>query len=219
VEWKYKHRGNYLLIRREYKSEPLRRCDLPPNPITVIKKWLSEAIESGIPDPNACVLSTSDKNGNVSSRTVLIKKITDEGLIFFTNYNSRKSNQISENNNVSLLFPWYALNRQLHIEGKAYRISREESEEYFRMRDRLSQIGAWASHQSEPLPSRFHLMVRASFYYLKFLGREVPCPPFWGGFIVKPHRVELWQGRPHRMHDRFVYIKNGDEWEIKRLYP
>lgn len=213
-------RGNYyILLRREYHSRGLDEKDLPLDPITLLTEWLREAIESGISDPNACVLATSDKTGRVSSRSVLIKRITQEGVVFFSNYNSRKAAQIEENPWVSLTFPWYQLNRQVHLEGIARKISREESEEYFRMRDRLSQIGAWASRQSEPLTSRFHLMARAAFFYLKFLFREVPCPPHWGGYIVVPERVEFWQGRKHRLHDRFVYMREGDKWKIVRLFP
>lgn len=209
----------YILIRRHYTLKRITEKDLPDNPIILAKKWVKEAIENNLLDPNAAVLSTSNKMGRVSSRTILVKKITDEGFYFFTNYNSRKAMDIEENNYVSLLFFWPLLERQIQVRGTAEKIPYDESAEYFSTRDRMSQIGAWASKQSQYLPSRLHLLARAAYFWFKYLFQEIPCPPHWGGYIIKPYEIEFWQGGNYRLHSRFLYKKENEKWIIMPLYP
>ena len=204
-------------MRRSYGDAGLDRGDLAPNPVDQFLKWLGDAAANEfIVEPNAMVLSTFGEQP--ISRTVLLKDISDEGLTFFTNYNSRKAGAISKNPNVSLLFPWYPMERQVSISGVAKKISDEESAAYFATRPRGSQIGAWASSQSEILESRQELEKRFAEIEAKFPD-EVPKPPHWGGYLVTPISFEFWQGRYSRLHDRFIYSKNNSNWEITRLNP
>jgi pyridoxamine 5'-phosphate oxidase len=180
-------------------------------------KWLEEASKNEfIVEANAMVLSTFGESP--TSRTVLLKDISNDGLTFFTNYNSRKAKAIDKNEKVSLLFPWYAMERQVSIVGSAKKVSEEESAAYFATRPRDSQIGAWASSQSQPLSSREELENKFKEFEAKF-PNEVPKPPHWGGFLVTPISFEFWQGRYSRLHDRFIYSKNNSNWEINRLNP
>ncbi len=204
-------------MRRSYGDAGLSEGDLAPNPVDQFLKWLGEAAANEfIVEANAMVLSTF--GDSPTSRTVLLKDITNDGLTFFTNYNSRKAKAIAKNENVSLLFPWYPMERQVCVIGSATKISEEESSAYFATRPRGSQIGAWASSQSEELSSREELEARFKEFEAKF-PNEVPKPPHWGGFLVAPISFEFWQGRYSRLHDRFIYSKNNSNWEIKRLNP
>jgi len=205
-------------MRRSYGDAGLTESDLAANPIEQFLKWLEQAAANEfIVEANAMVLSTY-ADGAPSSRTVLLKDVTDAGLTFFTNYNSRKAKAIANNEKVSLLFPWYAMERQVGVIGTASKISEAESAEYFATRPRDSQIGAWASSQSDELTSRADLENKYREFEAKFPD-EVPKPPHWGGYLVSPITFEFWQGRYSRLHDRFIYSKNNSNWEIKRLNP
>ena len=210
-------RDEIKAMRRSYGDAGLDLGDLAPNPTDQFLKWLGDAVENEyIVEPNAMVLSTF--GDTPSTRTVLLKDITNDGLTFFTNYNSRKAGAISTNPKVTLLFPWYPMERQVSVVGTASKISEEESNAYFATRPRGSQIGAWASSQSEILSSRQELEKRFAEIQARF-PNEVPKPPHWGGYLVTPISFEFWQGRYSRLHDRFIYTKNNSNWEITRLNP
>ena len=189
------------------------------DPILFFKNWLKEAENSGIILPESMSVSTSTKEGRPSSRMVLLKEVDQEGFVFFTNYGSRKADELGENPFVALLFHWNMLQRQVRIEGRIERISHEESEAYFHSRGRGSQIGAWASKQSEQLDERQTLVDSVKFYENKFAGKEIPLPDFWGGYRVIPESIEFWQGKADRLHDRFVYAVQDSTWSITRLNP
>lgn len=204
-------------MRRSYGEAGLSEAELAANPVDQFLKWLAEAAKNEfIVEANAMVLSTFGTEP--ISRTVLLKDITDAGLTFFTNYNSRKAKAIELNPKVSLLFPWYAMERQVSITGVATKVSEEDSARYFATRPRGSKIGAWASSQSELLSSREELERKYKEFEDKF-PNEVPKPPHWGGFLVSPITFEFWQGRYSRLHDRIIYSKVNTNWEIKRLNP
>ncbi|MEY4735605.1 MAG: hypothetical protein RL428_940 [Actinomycetota bacterium] len=212
-------------MRRSYGVEGI--TDLGDDPLVAFTSWLQEAASNQfIVEANAMVLSTlgsaADGSDAITTRTVLLKDISEGGFTFFTNYNSRKSQAIELNSQVTLLFPWYAMERQVSISGFASKIEREESERYFASRPWSSQIGAWASAQSSPLASREELEQRYAGAAEKWPeGSVVPCPPHWGGFRVLPISIEFWQGRYSRLHDRIRYERaNTDShWEINRYYP
>lgn len=198
----------------------LSREELKPDPIEQFQGWFDEAIATGIPEPNGMSLATVDADGQPWLRTVLLKLYDRSGLVFFTNYESRKSHQIAGNPKVALLFPWVALARQVKIIGRAERIPTAESLKYFVTRPRGSQIGAWASPQSQVITSRSLLEAKVDEIKRKFSHGEVPLPDFWGGFRVVPQRIEFWQGRENRLHDRFAYsLKTDGGWHIERLAP
>ena len=211
-------------MRRLYSE---RELTLPDDPIVGFKNWLKEAAQlPSIIEANAMVLSTLSGDDLITSRSVLLKDASDEGFTFFTNYNSRKAAAIESNPQVSLLFPWYAMERQVIIQGIAEKVSREESESYFKTRPWSSQIGAWASQQSAPLASREEIESRFKGAAEKWPeGTEVPTPPFWGGYLVRPFAIEFWQGRRSRLHDRIRFEKsqnlNGSKanWVVNRYYP
>ncbi|MBU6263390.1 MAG: pyridoxamine 5'-phosphate oxidase [Actinomycetales bacterium] len=211
-------------MRRSYSE---RELALPDNPIAAFKTWLKEAAEvPSIVEANAMVLSTLGENEILESRTVLLKDVSENGFTFFTNYNSRKANAINLNSQVSLLFPWYPIERQVIIQGFAAKVSQEESDEYFQSRPWSSQIGAWASQQSAELANREELEMRFKGAAEKWPeGSKVPTPPHWGGFIVKPFSIEFWQGRYSRLHDRIRFERSHNSgepsgnWEARRYYP
>ncbi len=207
-------------FRREYVQGGLRREDLHANPLAQFETWLNQVVESDLIDPTAMVVSTVSSEGQPSQRIVLLKHLDDDGFVFYTNYGSRKADEIAENNRVSLLFPWNALERQVKICGRAEKISAAESLKYFLSRPRDSQLAAWASDQSRKISSRDFLMTQLAHMKEKFSEGEVPLPDFWGGIRVRPHEIEFWQGGEHRLHDRFEYRLQGDGvWEIQRLAP
>ena len=209
-------------LRCDYKKSSLRRNDLSEDPIFQFKKWFDESIELKLLEPNAMVLSTI-ANDSPSSRTVLLKEFNAKGFVFFTNYESDKALEIYKNPNVSLLFPWYTIERQVIIKGFVEKVTTDESLNYFKSRPLNSQLGAWVSHQSRVIPSRLSLERRLSELKNKFSGREIPKPNFWGGFRIKPTEFEFWQGRENRLHDRFRYklkdFKEQKEWLIERISP
>ena len=229
-------------IRREYGQGGLRRADLDVNPLAQFDVWFAQASAAasggrwrkiGIAlfklwhailghspaDANAMVLSTVDKNGRTSSRNVLLKGMDERGFIFFTNYDSRKGRELSENPNASLTFYWPELERQVCVAGSVEKIPREESENYFKSRPRGSQLAAWASNQSDVVADRATLEAKWNEMEKKF-PNEIPLPPNWGGFVLKPGRIEFWQGRASRLHDRFQYTRQPDNsWKLERLAP
>ena len=213
-------RDEIAKMRRSYGEIGLRESDLNPDPIAQFKLWLKEAAENAmVVEANAMVLSTVSGD-QPTTRTVLLKDVTDSGFTFFTNYNSAKSKSINTNPKVSLLFPWYPMERQVKILGSAARIDEADSDAYFATRPWSSQIGAWASDQSAPLSSREELEQRWSEFAQKFPeGTRVPRPPHWGGFLVIPTMIEFWQGRYSRLHDRIRYSKAGTAWKPERFYP
>jgi pyridoxamine 5'-phosphate oxidase len=206
-------------FRKEYSDRGLSRDELSPDPVTQFSEWFSHASELKVYEPNAMTLATVDATGMPYQRTVLLKYFDEEGFVFFTNYGSRKAKQIAQNPRVSLLFPWITLERQVIIQGTAEKISTAESLKYFASRPRESQIGAWVSNQSEVITSRKFLMLKLHEIGERFQKGEIPLPSFWGGFRVKPERIEFWQGGPARLHDRFMYQRLESNWKIDRLSP
>jgi pyridoxamine 5'-phosphate oxidase len=214
-------RAEISAMRRSYGEIGITESAINPDPIAQFQIWLSEAAaNSMIVEANAMVLSTVG-SGKPTSRTVLLKDVTASGFTFFTNYGSQKSNEISQNSAVSLLFPWYPMERQVIVLGDAARISELESEKYFATRPWSSQIGAWASNQSEVLDSRETLEARWRDIAAKYPeGSPVPKPPHWGGFLVTPISIEFWQGRYSRLHDRLRYEKTTQSnWKLQRFFP
>ncbi len=206
-------------MRQEFTKGGLSREDLSFDPIHQFEKWFQEATTAKLIEPNAFVLSTVNQNGCPSSRTVLLKFFDEKGFVFYTNYKSQKAKEIHENHRVSVLFPWLDLQRQVKIQGTASKIPTRESLKYFLTRPRGSQIGAWASNQSSAINNRSLLIAKFEEMKRKFEGKEVPIPDFWGGYRIKPTKIEFWQGRPSRLHDRFEYELVNGIWKIKRLAP
>jgi pyridoxamine 5'-phosphate oxidase len=206
-------------LRREYSSRELTRDSVSDVPFAQFTVWMNEALDSQVLDANAMTVSTVDAVGKPSSRVVLLKGFDANGFVFFTNYLSSKARDLDVNANISLHFFWPDLERQVIICGTAEKTSREESEAYFMTRPLGSRIAAWASKQSSPLNSRKELIDRVAAVRQQFEGQEVVCPPFWGGFRLTPVRIEFWQGRASRLHDRIVYERAGNEWAIVRLSP
>ena len=207
-------------IRKEYILQSLSESDIEKNPIRQFDKWWDQAIESGIEEVNAMILATADLSGKPSARIVLLKGYNDSGFIFFTNYNSHKGSEIEHNPNVCLNFFWKELERQVRIEGRANKISDEESDLYFNSRPISSRIGAWASPQSKVISSREELENSYNQFEKEFSDNEITRPPHWGGYIVQPEKMEFWQGRPSRLHDRIEYnIELDKSWSFVRLAP
>ena len=212
---------DFSLMRREYTHGGLRRKDLTENPLDLYSLWLRQAWEAGIADPNGMCVATVDEHGQPYQRIVLLKHYDEKGFVFYTNLGSRKSRQIAQNAQVSLLFPWHMLERQVIILGKATPLSAIEVLKYFHSRPKESQIAAYASQQSSRLSTRGILEAKFLEMKKKFQDGEVPLPSFWGGFRVHAQSIEFWQGGQHRLHDRFIYERQGqsDNWSIERLAP
>ena len=206
--------------RYEHVGKGLRRSDLDPNPIRQFASWFTAAIEAGIGDVNAMSLATADRYARPSVRIVLLKSFDQDGFVFFTNYESAKGKQLEVNPYAALGFYWIELDRQIRISGKVEKTSRQESQVYFRSRPVGSQLGAWASRQSEIIDARRVLDARMAEMTGRFRNKRIPLPPHWGGYRLKPEIMEFWQGRPNRLHDRFRYTGLTDgSWQIDRLAP
>ena len=207
--------------RQEYTDHGLTEIDLGDDPMTAFVTWLDAARVAGLHEPNAMVVSTADPAGAPSSRMVLLKTVDQRGFVFYSNLMSRKGVELRANTQCALLFPWHPLERQVRIEGRATVIDDDEANEYFASRPRGSQLGAWASPQSDVVPSREYLNDRYQQVTDRFDGLdEVPRPPHWSGYLVRPHRVEFWQGRPGRMHDRIRFDRVDETtWIVERLAP
>ena len=212
--------GDLSDVRANYCLSKLNRHDLHENPIKQFEIWFEEACAADIPEPNAMSLATVSADGRPSLRAVLLKYYDLQGFVFFTNLESVKAREISDNPHVSLLLLWPQLERQIVIGGDAQKISNKESVRYFLRRPRESQIGAWVSRQSSIISSRKLLEMKFDEMKRKFSTGQIPLPSFWGGYRVEPTRIEFWQGRPHRLHDRFLYsLGEQKHWSIERLAP
>ncbi len=208
------------LFREEYLKDTLHRSALADSPFQQFDIWFKQALKAEIPEPNAMSIATTTPQGMPSLRTVLLKYYDDRGYVFFTNYTSRKAQEIAANPEVCMLLPWVSLERQITVYGRAEKISRAETLKYFLTRPRESQLGAWVSHQSQVISTRKLLMMKLQQLKDKFANGDVPLPDFWGGFRIVPHHMEFWQGGPGRVHDRFMYALQQDgSWDITRLQP
>lgn len=207
-------------LRRDYTLSGLRRADLNADPITQFKAWFQEAHEAGMLEPNAMTLATVGEDGHPSARIVLLKAVDWRGFIFFTNYESKKGRELARNPRAALNIFWPEMERQVCIAGTTTRISAGESDEYFKSRPKGSRLAAWVSCQSEVIPDRTVLETKLSAAQEKYPADEVPRPPYWGGYCLAPERIEFWQGRQNRLHDRFQYSKQADgSWKLERLSP
>lgn len=207
-------------IRRSYTKDKLDFDKLNADPIAQFELWLKDTISAELPDPTAMCVATVDEQGQPSQRLVLLKDVNPQGFTFYTNLGSRKATELSNNPKVCLHFPWHPLERQVIVYGTAERVSNMQVAKYFLSRPKESQLAAWASEQSRPISTRQALLQKFAEIKHKFEHGEVPLPSFWGGFLVRPHRIEFWQGGEHRLHDRFMYIKQPDNsWSIERLCP
>jgi pyridoxamine 5'-phosphate oxidase len=207
-------------IRTNYSKQDLTEASVAANPIDQFHEWLDEAINAEVEEPTAFVLSTVSAEGKPSARVVLLKELSSRGFTFFTNYSSRKGQELEQSPFACFTFFWPALERQVRIEGKIVKVSAEESNTYFHSRPRGSQIGAWASPQSKVIDSRDELQLAGEKYTAKFADSEIiPRPEHWGGYLLQPTRIEFWQGRPNRLHDRILYEFSEGNWHISRLAP
>ena len=206
-------------LRREYARARLDERDVAPDPLVQFQQWFDDARRAELPEPNAMTLATATADGVPSARVVLLKAADQRGFTFFTDYRSQKGRELEANSRAALVFYWGELERQVRIAGTVSRLPREESEAYFRTRPRESRLGAWSSHQSAPLPDRDTLEARFREVSARYPGDEVPTPPYWGGYILRPDTLEFWQGREGRLHDRVRYRREAGGWRIERLSP
>ena len=207
-------------LRKEYTRSGLKESDVASDPIEQFRSWFDEVLAADLHEPNAMTLATATPEGRPSARVVLLKGFDERGFVFYTSYVGRKSEELETNPNCALVFYWGELERQVRVEGRASRVSEEESDEYFGSRPRGSQLGAWASEQSRPVEGRGALEERLRGLEAEYEEREVPRPPFWGGYRVEPEVIEFWQGRENRLHDRLVYRRSDNgEWGRERLQP
>ncbi|MCO6360423.1 pyridoxamine 5'-phosphate oxidase [Roseivirga pacifica] len=212
--------NNLADLRREYSLASLDIDSVDKDPMAQFRKWFEEAQKSELLEPNAMVVSTVDAEGQPFQRTVLMKAMDEKGIVFYTNYASRKAKQLGENPKISLLFPWYGLERQVAVVGTAEKVSTKESLQYFSSRPYGSQLGAWVSQQSKVISSRSVLEVKLAEMKRKFKEGKVPLPDFWGGYRIIPESIEFWQGRQSRLHDRLIYEKDeAGNWNISRMAP
>jgi len=207
-------------LRKEYSLTGLTERELARDPFRQFEKWFQEAEAAKLAEPNAMILATADREGRPSARTVLLKGIDGRGFVFYTNYEGRKGRELAVNPRATLLFPWHPLERQVIVEGPIAKVAREESEAYFHTRPRASQLAAWASQQSAIISGRAVLEEAMKAVERKYEGAAVPLPPNWGGYRLAPERVEFWQGRRSRLHDRLVFGRlGGADWTVERLSP
>ena len=221
ISAKRTHRLSLAGLREDYRMGAFDEKNCETNPIVQFEKWFKETQTVDSKEPNAMTLATATVDGRPSARIVLLKEVSDAGFVFYTNYGSRKAQDLETNPRCALTFYWSELERQVRVEGQARRVTQAESEAYFRTRPKGSKLGAWASHQSETVASRDALEAKLSELQAKYAGQdEIPVPEFWGGYCVVPEVIEFWQGRPNRMHDRIRYRRKGEtEWVIDRLSP
>ena len=206
-------------IRREYTLGGLHSEDVPSDPMVLFNAWLEVVRDSKIQDPTAMSVATVDEHGQPFQRIVLLKRFDNDGFVFFTNLESRKAQHIANNAQVSILFPWHSLEKQVAVTGIAEPLSKTEVLKYFMSRPKDSQIAAWVSKQSSPISARKALESKFAEMKAKFANGDVPLPKFWGGYLVRPSSIEFWQGGEHRLHDRFIYTKVADAWQRSRLAP
>jgi pyridoxamine 5'-phosphate oxidase len=206
-------------LRQSHADIGLEASDLDPDPIGQFGAWLTHALQAGLVLPNTMTLATATKQARPSARMVLLKSFDARGFTFYTNYDSRKGRELAENPHAALVFYWGELERQVRITGHVARLTRAESEEYFRTRPLGSRLAAWASRQSAAIPSRDLLEQRLRELMLTYADEDVPLPPFWGGYRLWPEEIEFWQGRENRLHDRFCYRRQGGDWVVERLAP
>lgn len=206
-------------LREDYARAGLDEADVAADPLVQFGRWFDDAVAAGLHEPNAMVVATADADGAPSARIVLLKELTEDGFVFYTNHGSRKGHALAAEPRCSLLFPWHPLERQVRVEGRAEPLPRDVVAAYFAVRPRSSQLGAWASRQSSTIASRAELEASYAAAEERFAGGEVPAPEEWGGYLVRPDVVELWQGRTGRLHDRLVYRRGGEGWAVERLAP
>jgi pyridoxamine 5'-phosphate oxidase len=215
------HRLSLADLRENYGLGELSEQNCESNPIVQFERWIKDAQRADLREPNAMVLATATRDGRPSARIVLLKEVSDLGFVFYTNYSSRKARELETNPFAALTFYWSELERQVRVEGEVCRVPRQQSEAYFRTRPKGSQLGAWASHQSQALPSREPLDLRLNELEARYAGTvDIPVPEFWGGYCLLHDTIEFWQGRPNRLHDRLLYKRDGESgWTLQRLSP
>lgn len=206
-------------LREEYRRSGLNESELAADPMEQFRIWFEEALDANLHEPNAMALATATEGGMPSARMVLLKGHDERGFVFYTNYEGRKARDLEENPRAAIVFYWGELERQVRVEGNVSRVSEEESDEYFASRPRGSRLGAWASEQSRTVEDRRSLERKLRSLEGEYEGRDVPRPPFWGGYRVEPQVIEFWQGRENRLHDRLVYSRENGAWRIERLQP